>query len=100
MKPDTLCRLRKLPLNLGLAEDVEMDLPEWAPHFCAAELPEIRMLEKGGLSLRGDGFDGFGGSGKHLACLPNNIQDKEAAVLTVFGGFGGCGGFGRDGHPP
>ena len=66
---------------------------------------------KGGLSLRGVAFmtvlavfDGFGGSGEHLAllllALQNTGQRGNRDGFDGFGGYGGCGGFGRDGYTP
>ena len=47
-----------------------------------------------------DGFDGFGGSGEHLALLLLVLQNTiPRDGFDGFGGFG-CGGFGRDGYPP
>ena len=65
-------------------------------------------MEKGGLSLRGgslhDVFDGFGGSGKHLALLLLGLQNAvprgDRGGFDGSGSFGGCGGFGHDGYPP
>ena len=63
---------------------------------------------KRGSSFRGvclhdgfGGFDGLGGSGKHLRsfCLSYKIQYQDDG-FDGFGGFGGHGGFGRDGYPP
>ena len=58
------------------------------------------MSEKGGLSFKGGslhgGFDGFGGSGKHLAppfACPTKYRTKRQTVDS----FGSRGGFGRDG---
>ena len=45
-------------------------------------------------------FDGFGGSGEHLALLllvPQNTVARDDH--DGFGGCGGCGSFGRDGYP-
>ena len=48
-----------------------------------------------------DGFDGFGGSGEHLALLllvlQNTVPRDESGGFDGFGGFGGCGG---DDYPP
>ena len=74
--------------------------------LCAFFLPDscnFRMTEKGGWVLGGslhDGFDGFGGSGEHLALLLLVLQNTvPRGSRDGFGGFGGCGGFGRDGYP-
>ena len=63
----------------------------------ASPLPPVQKLDdgKGGLSLRGGslrdgfgGFDGFGGSGEHLALLLSlsykiQCQEMTVTVLTV-----------------
>ena len=63
------------------------------------------MTEKAGSLHDGfGGFDGFGGSGEHLALLlfvpQNTVPRDDRDGFDGFGGFGGCGGFGRDGYPP
>ena len=60
---------------------------------------------KGGSLHDGFGsFDGFGGSGEHLALLLLALQKTgqrgNRNGFDGFGGYGGCGGFGRDGYPP
>ena len=45
------------------------------------------------------GFDGFGGSGEHLALLWLVLQNTVPRDRDGFDGFRGCGGFGRDGYP-
>ena len=44
------------------------------------------------------GFDGFGGSGEHLALLLLVLQNTVRRGDCD--GFGGCGGFGHEGYPP
>ena len=76
-------------------------------HTCALERPyeclsgsRKRGVEFEGGSLHG-GFDGFGGSGKHLVLLLLVLQNTvPRGSHGGFDGFGGCGGFGHDGYPP
>ena len=55
-----------------------------------------RGVEFKGGSLH-DGFEGFGGSGKHLALLSlvlqNTAERGNNDGFDGFGGFSGCGGF-------
>ena len=57
---------------------------------------------KGGSLDDGFGsFEGFGGSGLHLALLLLVLQNTvPRGRRDCFDGFGGCGGFGRDSYPP
>ena len=77
--------------------------------ICFSEV-SFRITEKGvefkGSSLHDGfgGFDGFGGSGKHLALfllvLRNTVPSDSRGGFDGFGGFGGHGGFSHDGYPP
>ena len=47
------------------------------------------------------GFDGFGGSGKHLALFLRVLQNTaQWGNRGGFDGFGGHGGCSHDGYPP
>ena len=60
-------------------------------------MTEKRVEFKGGSLHDGfGGFDGFGGSGEHLALLSLVLQNTGQRG----NGFGGFDGFGRDGYPP